>query len=223
MRRRLPSLGRRLAHPRRGTARHGTAGTGEAELEGYAARMAAVGDDIHPDLPADIERLKLGRRKRAYNIKAASDRRQHASAASLLASVRDLREPFPERLTLPEVAFVGRSNCGKSSLLNALTGIKPSYGTAATSSRAGWTKSIQFYEINFPDRPPFMTMVDFPGYGPTPLAATDRSLRRSSIDRTRVQWGRLVRRRSRVPGAVATGSARVARAHTRPPASTQVP
>lgn len=43
-----------------------------------------------------------------------------------------------------------------------------------------------------------MTMVDFPGYGPTPLAATDRSLRRASIDRTRVEWGRLVRRCARV-------------------------
>ena len=41
-------------------------------------------------------------------------------------------------------------------------------------------------------------MVDFPGYGPTPLAATDRSLRRSSIDRTRVEWGRLVRRCARL-------------------------
>lgn len=194
MRRRLPSLGRRLAHSRRGTARHGTASASEAELEEHAARMAEVGDDIFPELPKDIERLKLGRRKRSYNIKAASDRRQHATASSLLAAVRDLKEPFPERLTLPEVAFVGRSNCGKSSLLNALTGIKPSFGTAATSARAGWTKSIQFYEINFADRPPFMTFVDFPGYGPTPLAATDRTLRKASIDRTKVQWGRLVRR-----------------------------
>lgn len=72
MRRRLPvGLGRRLVHARRGSARRGTASADEAEVEAHAARMAEVGEDIDPELPADIERLKLGRRKRAYNIKAA--------------------------------------------------------------------------------------------------------------------------------------------------------
>jgi GTP-binding protein len=58
---------------------------------------------------------------------------------------------------LPEVAFLGRSNVGKSSLINALTGQK---GLAFTSSTPGRTQTINFYRIDGA-----CYFVDLPGYG----------------------------------------------------------
>jgi GTP-binding protein len=58
---------------------------------------------------------------------------------------------------LPEVAFLGRSNVGKSSLINALTGRK---GLAFTSSTPGRTQTINFYRID-----EAFYFVDLPGYG----------------------------------------------------------
>ena len=65
-------------------------------------------------------------------------------------------EQFPAD-GLPEVAFLGRSNVGKSSLINALVGQK---GLAFTSNTPGRTQSINFYRID--DR---LYFVDLPGYG----------------------------------------------------------
>ncbi len=65
-------------------------------------------------------------------------------------------EQFPED-DLPEIAFLGRSNVGKSSLLNCLVG---NSGLAFTSSRPGRTQVINFYRIE--DR---LQFVDLPGYG----------------------------------------------------------
>lgn len=58
---------------------------------------------------------------------------------------------------LPEVAFAGKSNVGKSSLINALMNRK-SY--ARTSSQPGKTQTINYYNIN-----DTMLLVDLPGYG----------------------------------------------------------
>lgn len=58
---------------------------------------------------------------------------------------------------LPEIAFAGRSNVGKSSLINALTGRK---ALARTSNTPGRTREINFFE--FQDR---LRLVDMPGYG----------------------------------------------------------
>src|SRR6266700_6258210 len=58
---------------------------------------------------------------------------------------------------LPEIAFLGRSNVGKSSLINALTGQK---GLAFTSGTPGRTQTINFYRIDGS-----MYFVDLPGYG----------------------------------------------------------
>ncbi|MFA4994393.1 MAG: ribosome biogenesis GTP-binding protein YihA/YsxC [Bdellovibrionales bacterium] len=63
---------------------------------------------------------------------------------------------FPDS-PLPEVAFIGRSNVGKSSLINALTGHK---GLARTSNTPGRTQQIVFF--NLADR---LMLVDLPGYG----------------------------------------------------------
>src|SRR6185312_14979522 len=57
----------------------------------------------------------------------------------------------------PEIAFAGRSNVGKSSLLNALTGRK---SIARTSAEPGRTQQLNFFDIGGR-----LTLVDMPGYG----------------------------------------------------------
>lgn len=60
---------------------------------------------------------------------------------------------------LPEVAFAGRSNVGKSTLLNALTNRK---GLARASNTPGRTQELNFFEVG---NPPQFRLVDMPGYG----------------------------------------------------------
>src|SRR6476620_3666267 len=63
---------------------------------------------------------------------------------------------------LPEVAFLGRSNVGKSSVINSLLGAK----IAKTSSSPGRTQSINFFEVRWPGKPqPELVFTDLPGYG----------------------------------------------------------
>ena len=61
--------------------------------------------------------------------------------------------------TLPELAFAGRSNVGKSSLLNALTGRK---SIARASVTPGRTQELNFFEVG---EPAMLRLVDMPGYG----------------------------------------------------------
>ena len=64
--------------------------------------------------------------------------------------------------TLPEVAFLGRSNVGKSSVINSLVGAK----LAKTSSTPGRTRSINFFELRWAGKPqPELIFTDLPGYG----------------------------------------------------------
>jgi GTP-binding protein len=64
--------------------------------------------------------------------------------------------------TVPEIAFLGRSNVGKSSVINSLVGTK----LARTSSTPGRTRSINFFEIRWPGKPrPELIFADLPGYG----------------------------------------------------------
>ena len=76
----------------------------------------------------------------------------------------------------PEIAFAGRSNVGKSSLLNALTGRK---SIARTSVTPGRTQELNYFEVGSPTR---LRLVDMPGYGfaKAPLKVVDA-------------WKRLVR------------------------------
>ncbi len=63
---------------------------------------------------------------------------------------------------LPEVAFLGRSNVGKSSVINSLVGAK----LAKTSSTPGRTRSINFFELRWAGKPqPELIFTDLPGYG----------------------------------------------------------
>lgn len=80
--------------------------------------------------------------------------------AKFLTAAADVRQ-FPPAGP-PEVAFLGRSNVGKSSLINSLLGEK----VAKTSSTPGRTRSINFFEIRFAGRPRAdLLFVDLPGYG----------------------------------------------------------
>jgi len=64
--------------------------------------------------------------------------------------------------SLPEIAFLGRSNVGKSSVINSLLGAK----IAKTSSTPGRTQSINFFEVRWPGKPqPELVFTDLPGYG----------------------------------------------------------
>jgi GTP-binding protein len=86
------------------------------------------------------------------------------------ATVRAEDEPRPLG---GDVVFLGRSNVGKSSLINGLLGVK---GLARTSSTPGRTQTVNFYRVN---REHFF--VDLPGYG---YARAPRSVRE--------QWGPMV-------------------------------
>jgi GTP-binding protein len=77
-----------------------------------------------------------------------------------LMAATDVRQ-FPPP-ALPEVAFLGRSNVGKSSVINSLVGKK----LARTSSTPGRTRSINFFEVRWPGHPkPNLIFTDLPGYG----------------------------------------------------------
>lgn len=77
------------------------------------------------------------------------------TSAKYLTSVVDEKNILNDDMV--EFAFVGRSNVGKSSLINALTGVK---NLAKTSSTPGLTKMINYFVINNSFK-----FVDLPGYG----------------------------------------------------------
>ncbi len=84
--------------------------------------------------------------------------------------------PPPER---PEVAFLGRSNVGKSSLLNALTGRKQ---LALTSGTPGKTRAFNFFDVNGQ-----FYLVDIPGYGYAKVSKTERAHWAALIERYAVE------------------------------------
>lgn len=63
--------------------------------------------------------------------------------------------------TVPEIAFLGRSNVGKSSLLNSLVGEK----AARVSQTPGRTRAINFFALVDPSQRPKLLFADLPGYG----------------------------------------------------------
>lgn len=89
-----------------------------------------------------------------------------------LETVCGITSTLPEN-TLPEVAFAGKSNVGKSSLINGLMNRK-SY--ARISQQPGKTQTINYYNIN-----EFMYCVDLPGYG---FAKVSKE--------TQQKWGKMI-------------------------------
>jgi len=92
----------------------------------------------------------------------------NADLVHVSSSADGLPEPGP-----PELAMMGRSNCGKSSLINALTGRKR---LARTSSTPGRTRNIFFFRVN-----DALDLVDLPGYGYAKVSKSERGA-----------WSRLV-------------------------------
>lgn len=91
-----------------------------------------------------------------------------------LETVCGITSVLPQN-TLPEVAFAGKSNVGKSSLINALMNRK-SY--ARISATPGKTQTINFYNINEE-----LYLVDLPGYGYAKVS-----------EKEKLQWGKMIER-----------------------------
>ena len=91
-----------------------------------------------------------------------------------LETVCGITSTLPDN-KLPEIAFAGKSNVGKSSLINALMNRK-SY--ARTSATPGKTQTINFYNINEE-----IYLVDLPGYGYAKVSEQEK-----------IQWGKLIER-----------------------------
>lgn len=94
-----------------------------------------------------------------------SGRKLFAGDCDFLLSVARLEQLPPA--DLPETAFIGRSNVGKSTLINALTGRK---SLAKTSNTPGRTQQLNFFDLGGR-----LMLVDLPGYGfaKAPKAAVD--------------------------------------------------
>ncbi len=91
-----------------------------------------------------------------------------------LETVCGITSKLPDN-KLPEIAFAGKSNVGKSSLINALMNRK---SLARTSAKPGKTQTINFYNINEE-----MYLVDLPGYGYAKVSEQEKA-----------QWGKLIER-----------------------------
>ena len=91
-----------------------------------------------------------------------------------LETVCGITSTLPEN-TLPEIAFAGKSNVGKSSLINGLMNRK---SFARTSATPGKTQTINFYNINQE-----LYLVDLPGYGYAKVSEQEKK-----------KWGQMIER-----------------------------
>ena len=93
-------------------------------------------------------------------------------SATFVKSAPDLKHCPMEGF--PEIAIIGRSNVGKSSMINVLTGVK---GLAKTSSVPGKTRTMNYYLIN-----QAFYLVDLPGYGYAQVSLTERERWKETLE-----------------------------------------
>ena len=127
----------------------------------YSASPAMAGTECRSAGTVSAERKMRARWEKQMIIKNVS-----------LETVCGITSKLPQN-TRPEVAFAGKSNVGKSSLINALMNRK---SLARTSAQPGKTQTINYYNIN-----DAIYFVDLPGYG---YAKTSESVR--------AQWGKMI-------------------------------
>jgi GTP-binding protein len=111
-------------------------------MEGGTENAGRILSGIFPPRASDSDLVEAGRRL-------------FAREAQFIAGAAEPLALPPEKL--PEIAFAGRSNVGKSSLVNALTGRRT---LARTSNTPGRTRQINFFDLGAR-----LILVDLPGYG----------------------------------------------------------
>src|SRR6266478_868160 len=111
-------------------------------MDGLADEAGHISSEIFPPRGVEPDQVEAGRRL-------------FAREARFIAGAAEPAALPPEGL--PEIAFAGRSNVGKSSLVNALTGRRT---LARTSNTPGRTRQINFFDLGGR-----LMLVDLPGYG----------------------------------------------------------
>jgi GTP-binding protein len=151
-----------------GRSEHSTVGRSDGRTVGESEK------------PTQRQQRREGHRKPGTRSDRPSDRPTvqpsgHASALSPVEFVGSFPDPLVRlEPALPEVAFIGRSNVGKSSLLNALTG-RP--GLARVSATPGKTTLLNAFRL------PTLYLIDLPGYGYARAGKAARAGYRRLVDR----------------------------------------
>ncbi len=121
-----------------------------------------------------VQKIKKAEAEEAAVLNTVRPKAKKSASSIDAVFMRGIKGSDPILETpFPQIAFVGRSNVGKSSTINVLLGVA---GLARTSARPGKTQEINFYKVN--DN---MFFVDLPGYGYARLPQKDAERIRKHI------------------------------------------
>jgi hypothetical protein len=150
---------------------------------GYVSKRrsrVAINDKYRTELPGIISNTaKRSNKLNSSNLPKLSapfpfDRGPKSVTSIITASKW---ESVPNFLKVPEIAIIGRSNAGKSTLLNALLNFNASFvQKAAVSDKPGETKNLHFFSLGFSKHTklPMLVLTDMPGYGFSLMSAADQ-------------------------------------------------